>query len=268
MPAAGDDPPLDPAGTDVAKAPFKDGALISARGLSCGGDGEHAVRHVDFDISPGEFVTLVGPARSGKSALVSLLLGLTAPTAGRLERASDCIVGMVPQNFAMPTTIPMTVERFLTLGRRRDRTTQAAVLGEVGAAALTERQVANLRTDELQRVLIARALLRNPTLIVMDDPARGADYGGAADLYALASRLRGERGVAVLLVASDLHGAFAASDRIVCLRHSIVAEGRPDEVGGHPMVGHLFGPLAARLSNTLVDGLSAASKSDRGETRR
>jgi zinc transport system ATP-binding protein len=120
-----------------------------------------------------------------------------------------------------------------------------ATLEEVGAPDLGERQFTELSGGELQRVLIARSLLRSPTLLVLDEPVRGVDHQGAADLYALISRLRAERGVGVLLVSHDLHVVMAQSDRVVCINQHVCCSGVPEAVAQHPEYTRLFGPHAS-----------------------
>jgi zinc transport system ATP-binding protein len=231
---------------DGPPPPHRLNALLSARGLSFKRFGRAVLQSVDLDISGGEIVTLIGPNGAGKTTLVRLLLGLEKPSGGEIVRASDLVVGYVPQRFDLDRAIPMTVERFLALGRSRDKAAQKTVLTEVGAGGLAERQFTELSGGELQRVLIARALLRGPNLLVLDEPVRGVDYQGEADLYGLISRIRTERGVGVLLVSHDLHVVMAASDRVICLNRHVCCSGVPETVAHHPEYARLFGPQAAR----------------------
>jgi zinc transport system ATP-binding protein len=226
--------------------PHRDGALLSARHVSFKRDGRAVLENIDLDIGPSEIVTLIGPNGAGKTTLVRILLGLNDASSGAIVRGDDLVVGYVPQRFDLDRTIPMTVERFLSLGRKRDRTAQAAALAEVGAPDLAERQFTELSGGELQRVLIARALLRNPTLLVLDEPVRGIDYSGEAELYGLISRIRSERGVGILLVSHDLHIVMAASDRVICINRHVCCSGVPETVAQHPEYARLFGPQAAR----------------------
>jgi zinc transport system ATP-binding protein len=221
-------------------------ALLSARGLSWGSRGRSIVQRVDLDIAPREIVTLIGPNGAGKTTLVRLMLGLLAPTSGTIARRPDLVVGYVPQRFDLDPAIPLTVDRFLELGRPRRPSLLPEVLAEVGAQNLGERQFNELSGGQLQRVLIARALLRDPELLVLDEPVRGVDYSGEAELYTLISRLRDERGLGVLLVSHDLHVVMASSDRVICLNRHVCCSGVPRSVAQHPEYARLFGPQAAR----------------------
>jgi zinc transport system ATP-binding protein len=226
--------------------PHADNALVSARGIGLTRDRRAILQGIHLDLMPGEIVTLIGPNGAGKTSLVRVMLGLLVPDTGVIQRQAGLVVGYVPQRFDLDRAIPMTVERFLSLGRLRDRQAQQSVLNEVGAGALAERQFTELSGGELQRVLIARALLRNPALLVLDEPVRGVDYAGEAELYGLISSLRSDRGIGVLLVSHDLHVVMASSDRVICVNRHICCSGVPEQVAQHPEYARLFGPLAAR----------------------
>jgi zinc transport system ATP-binding protein len=221
------------------------GTLVSARGAGVVRDGRRLLEHIDLDLSSGEIVTLIGPNGAGKTTLVRLLLGLDPPDTGRITRADGLVVGYVPQRFALERSIPLTVARFLTLGAPNADAAVEAALTEVGAARLASQQVARLSGGELQRVLLARALIRRPHLLVLDEPASGVDHLGEADLYTLIGRLRTERGLGVLLVSHDLHVVMAQSDRVVCLNRHVCCSGVPHTVARHPEYVRLFGKEAA-----------------------
>ena len=219
-------------------------ALIRGRGLTLRRGGRTILDHIDIDIAPGEIVTLIGPNGAGKTSLVRVLLGLERPDAGRVERAPGLVIGYVPQRFDRDSAIPMTVSRFLTLAGKVDPRRAQEVLREVGAERVAERQLSHLSGGELQRVVLARALVREPRLLVLDEPARGVDHLGEADLYALIGRLREERGLGVLLVSHDLHVVMAQSDRVLCVNRHICCQGVPETVAQHPEYVRLFGDAA------------------------
>jgi zinc transport system ATP-binding protein len=236
----------EPAAQASAPAPFDPEALISARGLSVTRNGRDLLNGVDLDIAKGEIVTLIGPNGAGKTTLVRVLLGLERPSHGEVRRRPGLRIGYVPQRFDIDAVIPMTVERFLMLGGGMGPDAIAGTLAEVDAGAVRHRQLSELSGGELQRVVLARALLREPDLLVLDEPVQGVDYAGEAELYNLIARLRDERGVSVLLVSHDLHIVMARSDRVVCLNHHVCCSGIPEAVAQHPAYARLFGAEAAR----------------------
>lgn len=220
------------------------GTLVSARGLSMTRGGRNILAAIDIDIAPGEIVTLIGPNGAGKTSLVRVLLGLERLDAGTVTARPGLVVGYVPQRFERDAAIPMTVARFLTLGARVPRAKLIETLGEVGAESVADRQLVQLSGGELQRVVLARALVRQPQLLVLDEPARGVDHLGEADLYALIGRLRDERGLGVLLVSHDLHVVMAQSDRVLCINRHVCCHGVPETVAQHPEYVRLFGEAA------------------------
>ena len=111
---------------------------------------------------------------------------------------------------------------------------------------LADRQLAELSGGELQRVVLARALVGSPGVLVLDEPVRGIDYAGEAELYTLIGRLRSEHGFGVLLVSHDLHVVMAQSDRVICLNRHVCCSGVPQSVAQHPEYARLFGAQAAR----------------------
>ncbi len=227
-------------------APPGPDSLLSARGLWLSRNGRPILEGIDLDIRPGEIVTLIGPNGAGKTTLVRVLLGLIQPDQGTVHRKPGLSIGYVPQRFDLDRAIPMTVARFLALGGSGDAGRIRATLAEVGASGVIDQQIANLSGGELQRVVLARALLRNPALLVLDEPVRGVDYVGEAELYALIGRLRVDRGLSVLLISHDLHIVMAQSDRVICVNRHVCCSGVPETVAKDPSYARLFGPHAAR----------------------
>lgn len=221
-------------------------ALICAHGLSVHRNGRELLTEVDLDICEREIVTLIGPNGAGKTTLVRALLGLERLDSGDVRRRGDLRIGYVPQRFDVDTVIPLTVERFLLLGAGTANGDVATILDEVDAGATRGRQLSVLSGGELQRVVLARALMRAPNLLVLDEPLQGVDYAGEAELYELIGRLRDDRGFGVLLVSHDLHVVMASSDRVVCLNRHVCCSGVPEAVAQHPAYERLFGAEAAR----------------------
>lgn len=220
-------------------------ALISARGLTMKRGDREVLSDIDLDVHRGEIVTLIGPNGAGKTTLVRLVLGIEQPTRGRIVKPATTRIGYVPQRFDIDSTIPMTVASFLALGA--DVTTKdiEEALQEAGATRTLHQQLSKLSGGETQRVLIARALLRRPNLLILDEPASGVDFTGEADLYDLIGRLRDKHDLGVLLVSHDLHVVMARSDRVICLNGHVCCSGKPEDVSQHAAYVRIFGPHAA-----------------------
>jgi zinc transport system ATP-binding protein len=232
---------------DETPRPHTPDALLSARALTLVKNHRTILDRINLDIGRGEIVTVIGPNGAGKTSLVRVLLGVEKPTSGTVQRQPGLVVGYVPQRFDIDRAIPMTVERFLMLSSElKDHAARTEALRAVGAPQLSDRPFGELSGGELQRVLIARALLRTPGLLVLDEPVRGVDFQGEAELYQLISNLRAERNIGVLLVSHDLHIVMAQSDRVICINRHVCCSGVPDTVAQHPEYARLFGPQAAR----------------------
>ncbi|MBT5495645.1 MAG: ATP-binding cassette domain-containing protein [Alphaproteobacteria bacterium] len=219
--------------------------LIEASGVSLSLDDRQILDRVDIGIGRREIVTLIGPNGAGKTMLIRMLLGLRRPDTGDIRRIDGLTIGYLPQRISVDPTLPLTVERMLGLTNSVDREAGRAELKEVGAEHLADAMMHDLSGGELQRVMLARAMLRNPDLLVLDEPVQGVDFSGELDLYELIARIRDRRGCGILLVSHDLHLVMASTDRVVCLNHHICCAGHPEAVKRDPEYLALFGRRAA-----------------------
>ncbi len=221
-------------------------ALISAEGLTLRYGRHTIVENVDLAVRPGEIVTVIGPNGAGKTTLLKLLLGLLAPSSGSVRRREGLRVGYLPQRLQLDPVLPITVARLMTLTVKRPRAEVEAALAETGVARLIDAPVQSLSSGELQRVLLARTLLLDPDLLVLDEPVQGVDFTGEADLYELIGALRHARGCGVIMVSHDLHVVMAATDRVLCLNRHVCCAGTAEAVGQDPEYARLFGRRAAQ----------------------
>ena len=219
--------------------------LIEAKDVSLTFNPRAGVKHVSVAIKAGEIVTLIGPNGAGKSTLVRILLGLLEPDSGTVTRKVDLRVGYVPQKIAADPAMPMTVKRFLGMAGNRSKKTTKEILEEVGGSAVIEASLDQLSGGELQRVHLARALLREPDILVLDEPTQSVDYSGQAELYALITSIRDRRGCGVLIISHDLHLVMSNTDHVLCLNHHVCCQGHAETVIQHPEYKALFGPRLA-----------------------
>ncbi len=196
---------------------------------------------VSLAIRPGEIVTVLGPNGSGKSTLMKALVGALPLASGRIVRTPGLRLGYVPQKLAIDATLPLTVRRFLSLPLRVSDAAAEKALARTGMEGFGPRQVSGLSGGQLQRVLLARALLSEPQLLILDEPTQGLDQPGEAAFYRLIEELRVETGAAILMVSHDLHVVMAASDRVICLNGHICCQGTPQAVSSAPEYRALFG---------------------------
>lgn len=203
--------------------------------------------NVSMDLHSNCITTLIGPNGAGKTTLVRVVLGLLKPTHGKIWRRPDLRIGYMPQKLHIDRTLPLTVQRFMRLPHRVSTESIREALTAVGAAHLQYRSIHDLSGGETQRMLLARALLRDPQLLVLDEPVQGVDINGQVELYELIAEIRQRRKIGVLMISHDLHLVMASTDHVVCLNHHVCCSGHPESVSNDPSFQDLFGPAHANV---------------------
>lgn len=219
-------------------------ALVTASGVEVRVGNKRLLHDVNLRIEAGEIVTVIGPNGAGKSTLLKAIIGAVPISAGRIDKPAGLRIGYTPQKIQLEKTMPITVARFLSLAGRLPKGARAEVLGKTDVAALRDVQLTDLSGGEFQRVLLARALLRKPDLLILDEPTQGLDQPAEARFYRLLAEVRKETGAAVLMVSHDLHVVMAQSDQVVCLNGHVCCSGAPADVSADPSYKELFGARA------------------------
>ena len=219
--------------------------LVSLENVSVSFGQRRVLSDVSLNLKPGKILTLLGPNGAGKSTLVRVVLGLVAPDAGVIVRQDKLRIGYVPQKLHLDATLPLTVSRFLRLRPGTRKADILPALKRVQAGHLVEAPLRKRSGGEAQRVLLARALLSSPQLLVLDEPTQGVDVNGQVALYDLIDQLRRELNCAVLMVSHDLHLVMAKTDEVLCLNHHICCSGTPEVVSMHPEFISMFGNRGA-----------------------
>lgn len=220
--------------------------LVSLKGAGIRVGGFWRVRHVDLSIRRGEIVTLIGPNGGGKSTTAKMVIGVLQPDEGTVTRMSGLRIGYVPQALRIDWSLPLSVRRLMGMTARHPQKAILAALQEVGAEHLIDRPVAGLSGGEFQRVLLARALVGRPDLLVLDEPVQGVDYAGEIALYEVIAGMRQRHGCAILMISHDLHIVMAQTDTVVCLDGHVCCSGAPRAVTESPQYRSLFGERGAR----------------------
>jgi zinc transport system ATP-binding protein len=226
-------------------------ALLVAKNISFSIRGKPILDDVSLQLHSREIITLIGPNGAGKTSLIRILLGLSHVTSGRVERKQNLRVGYVPQRIQVPDVMPLRVYDFLNVSGSYDMAQCLNMLDEVSCDYLLHSPMQNISGGEMQRVLLARALLKKPQLLVLDEPASGMDIIGQQALYETIRSIREKHDCGVLMVSHDLHLVMAATNRVICLNTHICCTGHPDDVSGHPEYIKLFGDA--------IDGLALYS---------
>ena len=215
--------------------------LLSTQQLELKFGNSTVLHNIDFSISSGEIVTIVGPNGSGKSSLLKVLIGSLSPSSGTVKKVSGLRIGYVPQRLDLERILPITVRRFFDLPHKVSTLQVQQVCQRIDVSHLLEQAMTELSGGQLQRVLLARAVLNEPDILVLDEATQGLDQQGSANFYQQIESLRNDLGCAVLMVSHELHVVMSASDRVICLNGHVCCEGAPDTVSSKPEYRALFG---------------------------
>ena len=219
--------------------------LVSLNNAGVCVSGKWLVRGVSLEVSRGEIVTLIGPNGSGKSTTAKMALGVINPSEGSAQCRRDIRVSYVPQKLAVDWTMPLTVTRFMALSRAANENEVQRALSSTGIEHLKNAQVRNLSGGEFQRVLLARAVVNTPELLVLDEPVQGVDFNGEIALYRLIEEIRTELNCGIILISHDLHVVMSSTNKVICLNGHVCCSGSPEAVASAPEFRTLFGDRAA-----------------------
>jgi len=203
-------------------------------------EGHTLLESIDLTVSKEEIVTLIGPNGAGKTTLLRAILGFVKPSKGSIDMQDHVRIGYMPQKMTIDLSVVISVERFLRLSPDADLKRVKEMLHLVRGDALSQKPLSGLSGGELQRVLLAKALMNRPQLLILDEPVQGVDIGGQDKLYQLIEEIRTRYKCAILIVSHDLHFVMATSDHVVCINHHICCAGSPDAITSDPQYQKLF----------------------------
>ncbi len=204
---------------------------------------QRLLSNIHIDIAVNETVSIIGPNGAGKSTLVKLILGLIAPTSGQITPSEPLQIGYVPQRFSVPPILPLRVSDLLAQAHKKRLTAEQRqfIFDKLSLTHLLSRQMLHLSGGETQRVLLARALLDKPNLLILDEPMQGLDPETEVWLYQFIDELPDFLRCAMLVVSHDLHWVMKGSRRVICLNKHICCEGQPSELAISSEFQKLFG---------------------------
>lgn len=223
-------------------------ALITLKNISLTHNGKNILEDVSFKLHHGEFITLIGPNGAGKSSLIKILLGVIKQDSGDITYDGDIRLGYTPQFFTANPYIPISVKDFLTLNQKLDSVFMQQTFDLTGINELLQSPLKNLSGGELQKVLLTRALLNKPNVLILDEPAQNLDVDGQMQLYKLIQDIHQHQNCAVLMVSHDLHRVMKESTQVLCLYHHICCEGLPESI----LKDEKFNDLFADQINELM----------------
>lgn len=219
---------------------------ISVKNLSVKIGTNAILNHVSFDVLKGSLTVVIGPNGSGKTTLFKALLGLipfqgTVRMFDRPNQESLSKIGYVPQHFDFDRTLPITVQEFLNFSNPGFSKEDKDVCHETKVDALQDKLIGQLSGGQLQRVLIANALMRKPKLLLLDEPASGIDLEGERAFYDLISHVNKKHGVTVLMISHEINMVYNFADQLICLNRDLVCNGPPQQALTREVMDKLYG---------------------------
>ena len=222
-------------------------ALISATNVSVFKHQKSILKNIDIQINKNDFITIIGPNGAGKTMLLKCLMGFYKPNFGEIQKKDKLKIGYMPQSINVINTMPMTVKNFITVRKKYDDISFKQVVSEVDIKQLVHKQLSVLSGGEMQRVLLARSLLNNPDLLVLDEPAQNLDISGQLSFYKLIQEIYSKRDISILMVSHDLHLVMVSTKKVLCLSNHICCSGKPQQVAQDPEFISMFGKDMANM---------------------
>ena len=228
--------------------------FITAKNVSKAYGDTTVVENVTFTINKGSVTSVIGPNGAGKSTLAKIMMGLIQPTNGmvtingKTPRDARTSIGYVPQRFIYNPKVPITVQEFLMLslhvaGQHKREKTEIIEkrFSDVGITGVMDKQLHQLSGGQLQRILIARALLTDKKLLIMDEPVAGVDIEGRKSIYELLKDLNQKHGMTVIIISHELDVVFNYSDQVICINRRMLCHGKPQEALTEKIMNEMYG---------------------------
>lgn len=245
--------------------------IVDLKNVTAAYERRAALLDVSLHIHPGQFIGLIGPSGSGKTTLMRAILGQIAPREGSIKVLGRPVdfgrtpigIGYVPQLETVDWNFPVTVEEVVLMGRamqsgflpwpsRQEKGRMMAVLSRLGIADLSRRHIRQLSGGQQQRVFLARALISEPKLLLLDEPTSGVDIKTRDDVMHLLADLNAD-GVTILMTSHELNTVAVHLPWVVCLNRQVIAQGPPDEVFTSEVLSRTYG---AEIMVVQKDGIT------------
>ena len=222
-------------------------ALISANNISVIRNQKAILKNIDIQINKNDFITIIGPNGAGKSMLLKCLMGFYKPDQGDIEKKKNLKIGYMAQNINIKNNMPINVQRFVTVRKELDEHSFKQVILETQIDKIINKQMSVLSGGEMQRVLLARSLLNNPDLLILDEPAQNLDISGQINFYKLLQFIYKKRNLSILMVSHDLHLVMVSTKKVLCLYNHICCSGEPHQIAKDPEFISMFGKDMANM---------------------
>ncbi|XBC41006.1 MAG: zinc ABC transporter ATP-binding protein ZnuC [Buchnera aphidicola (Nurudea yanoniella)] len=215
--------------------------FVSVKNVSVKFNKVKILSNISLELKSNYILTLIGPNGAGKSTLVKVILKLLRPHKGEVLYNSSFRIGYMPQKLSFNTTLPITVNKFMNLSQCKEYPLK--ILERVNATHLQNVLLKNLSSGEMQKILLARALLNNPQLLVLDEPTQGIDVLGQTIFYKLINNIKRELNCSILIVSHNLNLVMFNTDEVICLNKHICCSGSPEVISKNSKFIAIFGHL-------------------------
>jgi len=223
-------------------------AILTAKNVCFNRNRMTILDDISLELFPRQFTTIVGPNGAGKSLLLKILMGLEKPDSGHIKCEAGIKIGYVPQRIHPDAALPINVKTFLHLNlSKKNREILPSLTEDMHICHIMRQPLHVLSGGEMQRVLLTRALLRQPDILFLDEPAQNLDIGGQLEIYKLIGKIHKQQHCTVVMVSHDLHMVMAESDNVICLYHHICCSGKPESITQDPSFTAIFGPEISRM---------------------
>ena len=201
-------------------------------------DHKHILKNINLVIKPEEFITIIGPNGAGKTTLLKVILGIIKPSVGKILKQKTLKIGYVPQKINILPFLPLTVKNFLSLNHRN---ALDEIINITKINNLLDKYLYNLSGGELQRILLARALLLKPNMLLLDEPDQNLDISGQLEFYQNLSNIHKAQNITVIMVSHNLHMVMSRSEKVYCLYHHLCCSGSPQHISSDPAFLEIYG---------------------------
>lgn len=219
--------------------------LINLNSVSFSNHKKNIIENISLKVHLGEIITIIGPNGTGKSTLAKILIGLIKPTKGERWAKENLIFGYVPQRISFDSNLPLPVIDFLVLKSKIIKTDPyfEMLLNEFSIKKLVNSQMHNLSGGEMQRVLLVKALLQKPDILILDEPTQGLDINGQSEFYKLLETIRAKRKISIIMISHDLYMVMKTTDQVICLNHHICCQGTPEQIVNDKIYQEIFSKI-------------------------
>jgi|TARA_B110000259_G_scaffold188366_1_gene246766 zinc transport system ATP-binding protein len=215
--------------------------LISLTNINLKFANKNILENIDIDIKKDDFITVIGPNGSGKSTLIKIIIGSLKPDSGNIKRSKNLKIAYVPQKMEINKTIPINTQYFLKLNQKIDQKLFDKIINDLKITDFLNTSLSELSGGEKQRILLAKALLSQPNLLILDEPAQNLDISGQLEFYNYINELHREQKISILMISHDLHIVMSSSKKVICLHHHICCQGEPKIIAQNPDFKEIFG---------------------------